>query len=97
MNPFAEPADRPERIHWREYARCLDTDTDYFFPPKTATARIKEVKEFCAGCNVRSQCATWAIAHPEEASDGIFGGLAPKERRQARNARRIANKVGGAA
>ena len=56
-------------------ARCLNSEPELFF---SEDAELKAIaKALCVSCPISELCAEWA-AH--NASDGIFGGLTPKER-----------------
>jgi hypothetical protein len=77
---------RPE--DFRHRAACLSVDPDAFF---SAAVRGREyerqvsiAKAVCAGCSVRAECLSWALAHQP---DGIAGGMTENERR-AEQARR---------
>lgn len=71
--PFS-PADA-ERT-WMESALCSETDPDAFHPEKGgSTAPAKRV---CAACPVRAECLEYALRHKER--EGVWGGLAPRER-----------------
>jgi len=68
-------ADEPD---WHERALCAQTDPEAFFPEKGGSTR--EAKRICTGCEVRSECLTYALAHDERF--GIWGGLSERERRR---------------
>jgi WhiB family redox-sensing transcriptional regulator len=61
---------------WRDAALCAQADPDLWFPPKGRVAR--EAKRICLGCPVRRQCLEEALALGE--TDGIWGGLTPRQR-----------------
>ena len=65
---------------WQERARCRDYDPEVFFPEKGGSTR--EAKRICQGCEVRSECLDYALAHDERF--GIWGGLSERERRRAK-------------
>ncbi len=69
----------PEEISdWQERALCAQTDPESFFPEKGGSTR--EAKKICTGCEVRSECLDYALAHDERF--GIWGGLSERERRR---------------
>jgi WhiB family redox-sensing transcriptional regulator len=63
---------------WQERALCAQTDPEAFFPEKGGSTR--EAKRICQGCEVRSECLGYALAHDERF--GIWGGLSERERRR---------------
>lgn len=70
--------DNPEEQEWQERALCAQTDPEAFFPEKGGSTR--EAKRICQGCEVRSECLEYALAHDERF--GIWGGLSERERRK---------------
>ncbi|MQA10111.1 MAG: WhiB family transcriptional regulator [Pseudonocardiaceae bacterium] len=70
--------DTPEEQEWQERALCAQTDPEAFFPEKGGSTR--EAKRICQGCEVRSECLEYALAHDERF--GIWGGLSERERRK---------------
>ena len=73
----AEDEDEGE-LSWQERALCAQTDPEAFFPEKGGSTR--EAKKVCVGCDVRSECLEYALAHDERF--GIWGGLSERERRK---------------
>ena len=67
-----------EEPTWQERALCAQTDPEAFFPEKGGSTR--EAKKVCVGCDVRSECLEYALAHDERF--GIWGGLSERERRK---------------
>lgn len=67
-----------EEQTWQERALCAQTDPEAFFPEKGGSTR--EAKKICTGCEVRSECLEYALAHDERF--GIWGGLSERERRR---------------
>ena len=65
-------------LSWQERALCAQTDPEAFFPEKGGSTR--EAKKVCLGCEVRSECLEYALAHDERF--GIWGGLSERERRK---------------
>src|SRR4029079_2407910 len=63
---------------WQERALCAQVDPDSFFPEKGGSTR--EAKRICQGCEVRSECLEYALAHDERF--GIWGGLSEREGRK---------------
>ncbi len=67
----------PAHLPWMDDAACAQTDPDMFFPEKGGSTR--NAKRICGGCDVREQCLEYALATGQQ--EGIWGGLAPRERR----------------
>ncbi|BBX48450.1 WhiB family transcriptional regulator [Mycobacterium cookii] len=67
-----------EADSWQDRALCAQTDPEAFFPEKGGSTR--EAKKICLGCEVRSECLEYALAHDERF--GIWGGLSERERRR---------------
>jgi WhiB family redox-sensing transcriptional regulator len=70
--------DATDEQDWQERALCAQTDPEAFFPEKGGSTR--EAKRICLGCEVRSECLEYALAHDERF--GIWGGLSERERRK---------------
>jgi len=75
---WADWFDEPDEQEWQERALCAQTDPEAFFPEKGGSTR--EAKRICLGCDVRSECLEYALAHDERF--GIWGGLSERERRK---------------
>jgi WhiB family transcriptional regulator, redox-sensing transcriptional regulator len=73
-----EPMPPPTPDQWQDRALCAQTDPEAFFPEKGGSTR--EAKKICLGCEVRSECLDYALAHDERF--GIWGGLSERERRR---------------
>jgi WhiB family redox-sensing transcriptional regulator len=78
-----DAAEMLEPVHaasdqWQDRALCAQTDPEAFFPEKGGSTR--EAKKICLGCEVRTQCLEYALAHDERF--GIWGGLSERERRR---------------
>ena len=69
---------QPTTDQWQDRALCAQTDPEAFFPEKGGSTR--EAKKICLGCEVRSECLEYALAHDERF--GIWGGLSERERRR---------------
>lgn len=67
-----------EDQQWHDQALCAQTDPEAFFPEKGGSTR--EAKRICTGCEVRSECLSYALANDERF--GIWGGLSERERRR---------------
>ena len=79
--PLTQVVVRPEDMDdlgWQDRALCSQTDPEAFFPEKGGSTR--EAKRICQGCEVRSDCLEYALAHDERF--GIWGGLSERERRK---------------
>ena len=78
LGMLADLFDDTEEQEWQERALCAQTDPEAFFPEKGGSTR--EAKRICQGCEVRSECLEYALAHDERF--GIWGGLSERERRK---------------
>ena len=67
-----------EDIGWQERALCAQTDPEQFWPEKGGSTTA--AKRVCMACEVRPDCLAYALEHNER--EGIWGGLAPRERRR---------------
>lgn len=68
---------RPEK--WMRYALCTQVDPDLFFPERGGDmGRVADAKAVCEACDVRAQCLAYAMRRGED--EGIWGGLAPRQR-----------------
>lgn len=74
---------------WKARAACSDADTRLFFPERGEP--VREAKEICAGCDVRTECLNYALAIPN--CVGIWGGLSGRERRAVKRDQRRARAV----
>lgn len=68
---------------WQEHGACRDADTALFFHPQNERGlsrirRDRAAKSVCARCDVRSECADYAIRAREPY--GVWGGLTEEER-----------------
>lgn len=66
-----------------EGASCTQVgDHDIFFPDKGGSAA--DAKRVCRGCplEIRTECLAFALE--QHIPEGVFGGLAPRERRKLR-------------
>lgn len=80
--------DDPENWVWRNNAKCMDVDTDLFYPPRDRALYkgiADQAKAICWGtgdhdppCPVRKDCLLYAIEM--EDTHGIWGGLSHRER-----------------
>ena len=70
-------------------ARCAEVGGDQFYPDDFstggATVLYEQARRVCMSCEVRLECAEWAITHNEEY--GMWGGLTPRERKEIRGRR----------
>ncbi len=73
---------------WHLDAQCLGTSSEVFFPDvgrgeSIKTARMVSIaKSICRVCVVREACLDHAIEVGE--SEGVWGGLTPRERKRFR-------------
>ena len=68
---------------WQEHGACRDADTALFFHPQNERGlsrirRDRAAKSVCARCDVRAECADYAIRAREPY--GVWGGLTEEER-----------------
>jgi len=76
----------PAPAGWRYRAACCGTDLEVFFPGRGQSA--EPARRICAGCPVRQPCLDYAIRHG--IADGIWGGLAERDRRALRSRHTVA-------
>jgi WhiB family transcriptional regulator, redox-sensing transcriptional regulator len=65
---------------WRDLALCLEVDPELFFPAPGENPH--PARRVCAQCPVSAQCLDYAISTGQRF--GVWGGLTPEERREAR-------------
>jgi WhiB family redox-sensing transcriptional regulator len=78
LNGGASFAGPIEDQDWHGRALCAQTDPEAFFPEKGGSTR--DAKKICTGCEVRSECLSYALSNDERF--GIWGGLSERERRR---------------
>lgn len=71
-----------QEISWLRRGACRSSDPDLFFPLAPTPAQEARAKAVCAGCQVLSECRSYALSTGE--AEGIWGGLTPEERRRSR-------------
>ncbi len=64
-------------------ALCAQTDPELFFPEGGGSSA--QAKQICGVCPVKDDCLMEALVNNYE--DGIWGGLAPRERRELRRSK----------
>ena len=69
---------------WLSSAACRGVGSDAFYPSRGESSEV--AKSLCSSCVVVDQCAEAG----ETEGHGIWGGMSPAERRQARRAARTA-------
>jgi WhiB family transcriptional regulator, redox-sensing transcriptional regulator len=88
-NDYLTP--RGSAASWYDRAACAKADPEMFFPlGKVAPSdpRVTAAKGVCWRCDVRAECFSWVLDHPQE--EGIWAGLDPVERRSiTRRQRRL--------
>jgi WhiB family redox-sensing transcriptional regulator len=69
---------------WRPRGACVSADPELFFPISSVAGQRQEAeaKAFCALCQVRPQCLTFALATSQ--CYGVWGGTTEDERRRLR-------------
>lgn len=65
---------------WVTQAACQGTDADLWFVERDGS--YHQGKLICARCTVRTECLSWAVE--TKTVHGLFGGLAPHERKSFR-------------
>jgi WhiB family redox-sensing transcriptional regulator len=75
------------RQDWRNWAKCLDTDPEFFFPVavQMRAPAWREAKAFCVGCPVASECLIDALK--TDALHGVRGGLDQEQLRELARSR----------
>jgi WhiB family transcriptional regulator, redox-sensing transcriptional regulator len=71
---------RPIEGEWVRDAACAQTDPEAFFPYGETSTEVRLAKAVCNGCEVRTECLTYALEVDEQW--GIWGGLTPRERKR---------------
>jgi hypothetical protein len=74
---------------WKLDAACRDQPTRLFFPERGDP--VREAKQICAGCTVRTECLNYAMSIPN--SVGIWGGLSGRERRALRRDQKLSRPI----
>jgi WhiB family redox-sensing transcriptional regulator len=83
---FFPPGEDPEDLGWQDRALCAQTDPELFFPePGHRTSGAKKV---CARCEVRTECAEYALSNPDLTPSGVWGGLDERDRADIRRQQR---------
>lgn len=74
---------------FRDLALCRDFDPEIWFPldERPESDGVREAAGLCALCPVREACLTWALESGQDF--GVWGGLAPAERRALQRARKV--------
>lgn len=65
---------------WRNRAECRGLDNAMFFPLSDDPSATRPAKKVCSTCPVQDDCLSFALETGQPA--GIWGGLAPSERRR---------------
>ena len=81
---FIRPAD------WHVDANCIGADPDIFFPEDNESSDA--AKAICRACDVQVECLTDALNRNE--TEGIWGGLTPRQRRTFRHKNGMKNRPG---
>lgn len=67
---------------------CTEIGTDMFFPTEDAVGAYREVVAICHTCHHQAECLQYALVN--DCQHGVFGGLAPRDRRHLRPSGRVA-------
>jgi len=73
----------PSRPEWMLQAACRviePSEVVRFFP--TSGGSVTAAREFCERCDVKAECAQFAIDN--RVHHGVWGGLSERDRRRAR-------------
>lgn len=65
-------------LEWIERGACAEVDPALFFPEVGDLGAKKKAKRVCKGCDVATECLTYALDNDEEY--GVWGGTTPTER-----------------
>lgn len=71
---------------WNQYANCLGTDPDLFFPERGDSYGVAAAKAVCNDCVVREECLETNLSKTK----GVWGGMSEAERRVLRKQRALA-------
>lgn len=90
VRPIPAPPARGSRLtervdvpdDWRLSRRCVDKDTNFFFPGEGDSRQFVEIRRFCAPCPVAAECEQYAVE--TETWAGWFGGKSARERSRER-------------
>lgn len=75
----------PDRPDWQQDAACRGTSPQLFFAERFDFLTVSQAQQICAICPVRAECLDYGLHE----RDGIWGGLAPKARREEARRRKI--------
>lgn len=67
---------------WTRWAACRGMNPELWFKEERGGS-YTEARQICAHCPVRQACLDWAIE--TKTVHGLFGGLAPLERKRLRH------------
>jgi hypothetical protein len=61
---------------------CLSTDPEAFFPADNMVGEVAKIlRRVCEPCELKAECAQWAIRHE---AHGFWGGMTPSDRQRYR-------------
>jgi len=76
-------------LSWvNDSALCSQADPELFHADKADTGFTQAAKAICRDCPLKEPCLTWAMETRQEY--GVWGGLAPQDRKRLRSKRRAA-------
>lgn len=80
---------------WQMDSACRGMDSGVFFHPDGERGQVREAREaaakaICAGCPVKAECATHALAVREPY--GVWGGLTESDRERIYAQRKAAGR-----
>ena len=76
-------------VSWHRHAACFNTESEVFFPASYNQFTLAAARRYCQVCLVADVCLAYATAIG--AGEGIWGGVAPTERRLAQVKARLAS------
>ncbi len=74
-------------LEWMDWASCLDTDPEAFFPEKGQPSG--PAKRICEGCAVQQECLEYALRTSRADDWGVWGATSEQERRVIRTERQM--------
>lgn len=89
-NPYATETPMPWMCDGAPEVPCASDWPETWFPQKDRLhpQLLAHAKEVCATCPLQAECLEWSIR--EHVMDGVWGGLAGRERRHLIRERRAA-------
>ncbi len=75
-------------LKWQDQAACKPYPQEWWFPnAERSSHQYAAARAVCEQCPVQDECLAYAMAHEEPHYEyGMWGGLAPRQRRALRRA-----------